>query len=245
MLRHLQKMGKRATAGGWNPGFLTDPNCVALWRFEPDFLLIDSTENENDLLPDYGGGSEDTVNFKEGSGSTFVDEAGTHNQKFYITDGNLSDNFPAKNGTTNRTFSICFWFKPTIWGTAYPLYKGNLRIAGYYTPNADYRRIALYVGGYFIHDSWLLVNNWYHIGITFDGNNGPNYAYRIRIYSDTAGEIVGTDKTGTTTNLLNISADTLQIGKQVTGNLDEFAIFNNKIITPDQFDQIVGGTYGI
>lgn len=250
MLRRHELIAAAGAGGAWNPNLATYPGVKGLWRFEPgaDFLA-DSSENGNTLTPASGGGSEDTVVFKEGLGSVLFNETANHNCRLYISDANLSSGFPTKNGESNKSFSICFWINTWDSLVAHPFYKGNSwRVFTYPTTDATHKRMSWKIydsgGGYsfLIHNSWMGENKWYHVGMTFDGNNGPNFAYRIRIFDYTAGTILGTDKVGTTTHNLYLYNADLSIGYQCDVNMDEVVIFD-EIISTDQIDAIRQGIF--
>jgi len=232
-------------AEGWNPGLLTDPNCVALWNFEDGALVTDS--KGGNTLTNVNGVTADTVNFKQGAASANIVLAS--NQKFTIADANLDSGFPAKSGETNRSFSLLGWVKPTILPNGYEFIckmDGPDSWRAWFYSSKLYFRIYDNAGGFTtINSGFTLpaVDRWYHIATTFDGDNGPNFAYRISIWDDFTGALVGADVTGTMTRVLNCAAGGIEIGDGANGKQDEF-IVRNDVSSVDEITQIRQGIYG-
>jgi hypothetical protein len=96
------------------------------------------------------------------------------------------------------------------------------------------------------HATAMSTGVWYHVGCTFDNSDK---SYRIRVWDDNASTILGSDKTGTATNNINVEDGFLVIGDTwggsplLDGQLDEIVVFKD-ILTADEIDQIRGGTYG-
>ena len=97
-----------AAAGGYNSGFSTDSNCVALYKFESGALTTDSKGGNTLVL---GGGSPvaDAVDYKEGAAC--VDFELGDSDYYTVADGDLDAAFPFKNGGSETAISVCFWVK--------------------------------------------------------------------------------------------------------------------------------------
>jgi len=226
--------------------FSGDGNCVALYKFESGAFVTDSA-GSNDLT-NSNTVQEDSIYYKEGSQSAYFSDA--NDEKFFITDANLDSGFPLKSGETNRSFSICFWVRPTDDTFNHGVIgKHEFNEGGFYLyiPNTLTPTLRIYGSaswGQYSHASALTLEQWYHIGITYDYSDD---SYRIRIWDDTAGSILGSDKTGTaaTTEVTN---NTFYVGmaegtRELDGNLDEVVVFND-VLSTDEIDQIRAGTYG-
>ena len=231
--------------------FTGDANVVALWRFENGALTTDS-KGANTLTNSGVGG--DTTNYKEGLASALFNAV---SDVLYRADADLDAGFPFKSGDTTKKITVCGWFRPTSliafnrWLVSKYRWSDNERSFGIFVDDAS-NAISLSIGynsgaSYeeLNHASTLIVNTWYHFGITFDDSDK---SYRIRIWDDTAGAILGVDKTGTATNNMYAGAAPFAIGKGESDNalsaqVDEIVVFND-ILTAAEIDQIRGGTYG-
>jgi len=233
--------------------FAVDPNCVALWRFEPSKLTLDSKGTNK--LTDINTVDVNTVDFKEGAGSAHMRR--DLGEYLTIPDANLSSGFPFKNGSSNSRVSICFWLKfDSMVPWSYVFSKSLSKKYGFSIAknNLDQLRLLIgYSGGIsaeeLTHDSTLVPGRWYHVGITF---NNVSKAYRIRIWDATASAIVGTDKTGTAVHNVAVDAGAVCLGRSLgldyynynlDGSLDEFVVFND-ILTSTEIDKVRQGTYG-
>jgi hypothetical protein len=234
--------------------FAVDPNCVALWQFEPTKLTVDSIGTNN--LTDVNTVGQSLSDFKQGAAAAKFDYR--YHESLKITDAQLSNKFPLKNGTNNKKISLCFWVKfvtPLSWPCIFAKqnpdtpawsfsvsknYAGKLRIVLGYGGSLQAEEIA--------HDSLIQNGRWYHVAVTFDDATG---AYRIRIWDDTDHVILGTDKAGTTTHKISLNTSEVLLGNAggasrtyfFDGNLDEFAVFND-ILSVADIDKIRQGTYG-
>ena len=233
--------------------FSSDTNCVALWSFENEALKTDSKGSNTLTNGGYGNPSADTVNYKEGSAS--ADFESSSNECLYIQDGNLDAGFPIKNGGTG-VISVCFWIKlESITGQHSIFDKtytggGHSFLIDVLSGTPAFRMHIGYDGGSSLevltHASEISTGIWYHVGMTFDN---ADKSYRIRVWDDNAGSILGSDLTGTATNNMNISAQILHIGAyQQTNNfldglLDELVVFKD-ILSADEIDGIRGGAFG-
>ena len=239
-----------------NNNFDGDVNCKALWNFASGAMTTDS--KGSNTLTDHNSVTEDTTNCKQGLCSANFESGSS--QYFDITDADLDSSFPLKNGGTDKKISICCWIRPESWGV-------YTTIVSKYGNDANTRSFWLYVYGGFVylriskdgagggsletinHASALTVDQWYHIGVIYDV---AAKTVKIRIYDDTAGAILGTDKEHTFTNECYIGIAPFEIGhiasasapRYADGNMDEIVIFND-LLTYDEIDEIRSGTYGI
>lgn len=250
----LEETPTGSTPAGGND-FSTDPNCVALYNFESNATLTTDSVSNNTLCA-INDVECDSSFFKQGAGG--ANFPGTTDY-FTIANELLHEDFPTKNETIpSRTFSVCFWVNPIFQvANAGFVAKDDPGFQSWYVMmrNTTHAvRFSVYEDGggisWFTHDSSLTENKWYHVGITFDGDNGPNFAYRIRIWDDEAGAILGVDKTGTTTTVLLPSDSALYIGtlgespslREHRGFIDEVVFFKD-VLTVDEIDAIRAGTY--
>lgn len=220
--------------------FSADANCKALWRLESGALTVDS-KGGNTLTNQ--GVDEDLVNFKEGACSGFFVRASI--DRMTIADADLDAGFPLKSDAAHTSFSFVGWIKLTATGLyQYILNKYNSSLI-LQVDNANKVTLSLYDGAWraYVHGSALAADTWYHFAVT---HNDADNAYRIRIWDDTAGAILGVDKTGiaVTPNLGNAN---FTLGTSATsafgGNEDEVVAFND-VLSVDEIDAIRAGTYG-
>jgi len=239
-----------ATYGAQGNKFTTDPNCVALWRFESDKLGLDSI-GANHLSNK--GATASTVNFKEGSSAADFEVDDTDYMS--IVDADLSSVYPHKNGTTNRKMSLCFWVKfesfPPNTGHNWLYKKGgdtdklSFLVHAYNSIGVTRLNLAIGTNGgndYYTvyHPSSLQTGVWYHVGITYDD---VTQWYRIRIWDDTAKAILGTDYVGSMLMSMAFTDAPVVIGDSTDALLDEMVVFKD-VLTVDEIDKIRAGTYG-
>ncbi len=254
-----------ATYGGKTPplpmgnNFASDPDCVALWRFEPDALTIDSI-GTNDLMNQ--SVTAETTNYKEGSASAHFRRAANYDERNFLTimDADLAPQFPGKSGTTNKRFSLCFWVKldaipdstnewPLVtkanWGAGTTCYAVTCIGGG---------KIALYVGtgsgtigGKMDSSEALVPGQWYHVAATFDN---ATHTGTLTVWDDAAGALLGPVATNNGFPAMNVNADAFMIGglegmwyKTLPGLMDEVVVFKD-ILTADNLANIRAGTYG-
>lgn len=236
--------------------FSGDSNCKALWRMESGALTTDS--KGTNTLTDNNTVGTDTVNYKEGAASADFEQANA--EWLSITDGNLDSGFPLKGGESNKTILVCFWAKVESFASTYPhlfakyALVGGKRSFAIATNAADEAYIVIgYNSGLsaeiITHASTLVTGRFYHFGVWFDDTDK---GYGIRIWDDTAQEIVGTDKTGTATNNIYVSSTVeLTIGSRAAGSqpydglMDEVVVFDAISADPTaKIDEIRAGTFG-
>lgn len=234
--------------------FSSDGNCKALFRVESGALTTDS-KGTNTLTN--SSMAEDTTDYKEGACSC---EANALTDILYCNDGDLDAGFPFKTGDSTKILSVCGWFRVS----AFPA-SASRHIVGkfgsvpngrswlvYCKKNANWN-LSLGVGynsgnstEEISHASTIATGIWYHFGVTFQDSDK---SYRIRIWDDNAGAILGSDATGTATNNMYVGASCFTIGTGLNsgaclgGERDEIVVFND-VLTTGEIDQIRAGTYG-
>ena len=225
--------------------FSGDATCKALWRFENGALTTDS-KGTNTLTP-AGDPSADLVNFKEGSAAVDLDG----NDRLYITDGNLDSGFPLKSGESNKTFSVCGWYRATSFAATPTFFSkagggsqsmwvvltdtGDLY---FYVWNTEWRAA--------IFPTNLVVNIWYHISCTYDVIDN---SYRISIWDDDAGAPLDADETGTFAGgVIGTGGAEVVIGATATptnyhtGQIDETVVFD-EVLTVGKIAEIRQGIF--
>lgn len=236
--------------------FSTDTDCMAVLNFEPsydDFLI---EEIENGTINKSASISWDETNKKQGYGSAEWQstDSGTVTQP----QADMQTGHPFKIGSTGA-WSICGWIRPNTtgnWNILCSQANGvQANKASFYVryDNNDKLILGISYNGtnwttLLSHASALTVNQWYHVGITFDYAGGEA---RIRIWDDTAGAILGTDITAVpTADMARPSlAEGLIIGLWAgyadywDGNIDEFVVFKRALSNSD-IDKIRAGSFG-
>jgi hypothetical protein len=247
-----------ATYGPAGNNFAADPNCVALWRFERTpggNLDPNDSIGTNTLVVD--GADSDIARYKEGAGSADFEE---HDADYaYIANGDLSDDFPLKNGTANKKISVCMWFRGESFKTQalYAKYDGTVgySFALFITRSGSKHYVSMRIG----HSNGrvqevrtntkmeLAANQWYHVGATFDDGDR---SYRIRVH-DATGDVTAA-AFGPFDNHVSLVNSPVVVGAYTSmgnpvfpydGLIDELAVFNDTL-TADEIDQIRQGAYG-
>jgi hypothetical protein len=235
--------------------FTADPNAVAWWRFEQDDLTGD-TLGFNDLTS--FAITANTTYYKEGAASAYFRPVVTSADQtsLSIVDANLSDEFPGKNGTTNKKFSACFWTYISTLPTG-TNYWGLLSKTNWYDGVSPYGyavtcraggQIALNIGDkQLLHGSNVAAGRWYHITVTFDN---ATHTGTIQIWDATAGAALGTKATKTDFSPMAVSNAGFYVGgmdvlwyRAMRGFMDEVVVFND-ILTDAEIAKIRAGTYG-
>jgi hypothetical protein len=232
--------------------FASDPDCVALWRFEPDKLTVDSISTNT--LTNNNAATVDVTTYKEGVGSASFKR--DYKQFLSITDMDLASGFPLKSGEANKKISVCLWFRLGIethqflWAKADG--TGTSLALMVESAGGDYR---IYVRkgngtGDTYETAWLTSlglapNQWYHVGITY---NDADRSYRIRVYDASADSTL--ERTGVFANAISVNKSDMAIGAlpgssvyYADGLMDELVVFKD-ILTAAEIDKIRQGTYG-
>lgn len=213
-----------ARRAAWNPGFLTDPNCIAWYRYENSLGLHKDSKGGNDWT---NAGASPNGNHKEAATSGHFDK--TPGDWMTILDADLDAGFPFKSGDATKIISMAFWiyFKtlnnaemiPQEWiwakyrydwpaGDGAPrfswrvfvAYEGGIGGDPYLAVNKGYGALgANEEGAYPLLGAarvWLQPARWYHVGITYD--DADTDSLNIRLWDDTAKTLVndGNNATG-------------------------------------------------
>jgi hypothetical protein len=233
--------------------FTGDPNALGLYNMDQaGGILLDSLGGVGDMV-NFGGAVLDVVNFKQGDASgKFVSP-----DALWIQDHLLPADFPLKDGTSNGTFSLSFWFRSNLasmsseWIISKWYSLGNERSFLIFGSGSTISLYMGYNGGSSTDTSasdtstTIVRDRWYHIGITWDDSD---QSWRIRIYdafNDTVGETTGTNSNGPS----NPDGGSWTVGGNpdtsgfFDGWLDEVVIFKD-VLTADEIDEIREGTYG-
>lgn len=242
--------------------FTGDANCVGLYTMDDtpwrhSFTdCLDGTANGNDLI--VYNITQDTMedHFKEGSAGAYSN--GATLRMLYNSEGTLSSNFPGKSGTTNRTFSVCAWVRPSSVTASYSYIASKWYAGGWarcwsvllVKDGVNCRpEISIGYSGGSMVESFMDANTalvpftWYHIGATYDGTTK---AWRIRVWKETGPTL--TESHGTGAQTMNVESSYFSIfGRQdgtscLNGYLDEVVVFND-VLTAAEIDQIRQGTY--
>jgi len=218
--------------------FSNDPNCVALYRFESGELTTDS--KGTNTLTNVGVSEESTI-IKEGSCSAFFVAA--QNDKMYCADADLSNDFPGKYGTANKSFSFCFWFK-TGSGQQIFIDKGSYLLGLLADKFILYLKTGELTSYTVTHTGTIVISQWYHVGVTYDGSTDE---VRIRIWDDTEQEILASDKVETAEEYALYENDfslgwSIDVGYELSGFLDELVVFDD-VLTVEEIDEIRNGIY--
>jgi len=229
--------------------FLTDPNCVALFKLDDGALTVDSIGGNT--LTNNNTVASDTTNEKEGDGC--ADFESTSSQSLTIADGDLDLGFPGKSGGTQGTFSVCFWVK-------FESLAAGRAIVGKHVNTFGHRGWCVIVGAssliciykgilagtaevYAAYGSAVTTGRWYHVGATF---NNDDFSYRIRIWDDTASALLDDDATGNFASAMPMGDATFGLGACRSafhdGLIDEVAVFKD-VLTADEIDLIRQGNY--
>jgi hypothetical protein len=227
----------------------------------PGVLLLDQLGG-NDLTNDTSapGAQWSTVTYKEAAMS--ADTTGNViDDLHFVAEVGMDADFPGKSSGSQKNYSIGAWFyfttlptsgnKMGLWAQWHTLGWESYRCYAHHDgTDASIRLEHSLAGGdeNDTHASALQTGRWYHITVTYDDSD---YSYRIRIWDDTAGAILGSDKTGTFSGVYSTYAGngfvtgtiTNNGGSQLVGYFDEMFVFNDELTT-DEIDQIRGGTFG-
>jgi photosystem II stability/assembly factor-like uncharacterized protein len=238
--------------------FVNDPNCHLLLNLEPGDLVTDS-RLANDFVN--SGVASDETNFKQGTGSGLWVSSETDYMD--ALDSSLSANFPLKSSDTIKVICILGWIRMTIlptgtdsgdfvtkWNPTDKTIITRLRASG---GNVTAQMLLGYNGGATTetltsHGSNLAVDTFYFVAFAYD-NSDKSYVIAVR---DAAGDLLGTDITGTATldgNKLSVSTQPFRIGahnpvptSRFDGQMDEVVILD-RIPTADEITLMAKGTY--
>ena len=195
--------------GYWHKGatdaLAREPECVALWRFEPSALLLDSADSNN--LTGYGTYSSRTSTYKEGIGCVDIERNGLVDPGYLVLpEAVASSDMPFKYGTSNKIMSITFWIRLESFislGRYYSIFsKQSKSVVGIYRPGMKfwlYRYDATHfqprldfvsdlgiqeINSFSFNVVSLYAAQWYHMCLRVDGNNG---SASMIVYNDGSG----------------------------------------------------------
>jgi len=249
-----------ATYGPGGNNFASDPNCVALWRFEPGELTTDSIGTNTLSLE----GTPDTheTDFREGAAS-----ANTASGYLFIDDADLDAKFPLKSGVKNKSFTVVFWIKipsavsvsqtngDIIYGKGGAPGKYSLNIGVCEPSGPGTGRVVVNIGeqggtghaAIQVTDLTIQREHWYHVAVSYEYHDIPeNGSVKVHVYDNASSAFVEKVATAPT---INISDGRINLGAyrytdhRYHGLVDELVVFND-ILTADEIDQIRQGTYG-
>jgi len=195
----------------------------------------------------------DSGDKKEGTHS--IDLENSSAQYCEIADADLDAGFPGKNGTSEQSFSVCFWAKfETVYAYERIIGKwtnGSIRSWGAVLSDANKVMFFIGYGGgtsytAITFNTAVTTGRWYHIALTYDASTN---SMKIRIWDDTAGALLDSNATGTAGGDMQSTTGPLQIGREPStssylydGKFDETPFFND-VLTDDEIDQIRQGIY--
>lgn len=232
--------------------FSGDSDFMCEWKFDDSALTVDSL-GTNTLAVNIGSPSADTTNFKEGDAS--ID--GDSSNRMIITDGDLDADFPLKNGVS-PVFTVLFWAKSpsSLVGTDCLFAKEWFNAYSWKINHSTTNGITMFISPAFPtwegleHGSAWSTSQWYFVGASYDaGDKG----WRIRVWDDTAGSILGgSTTTGTSTNAL-VSSTAIILTHSAAGDgewegtngarLDDI-IWCKRVLTDSEIDKVRAGTFG-
>lgn len=223
--------------------FSVDPRIIEVWRFENNLL---AEKNGNDLS---GSGAYESVSPLEGAYSLDCEST-----SLFRTDGDLSADFPLKNGDSVKKISLSFWIKPESLpslGVIFTKFSSTASRRTIYisTTSGGDLKIAIYYNSGSSVEEWTAVSGLfvagrkYHVGIAIDGLNKTGL---VRVYDEYSG--VANTYTHDFTNEMHISDGYLYIGGNVylgyyDGLLDEMVVAD-ELLSATEFDQIRQGIFG-
>jgi hypothetical protein len=247
-------VGTYGTSGN---SFASDPNCVAVWRFEDGELTTDSVGSNT--LAAQNTPVADTSDFKEGEAS--LDTTGGY---LSIGDSDLSEDFPLRSNDPDKNITVTFWMNASqgnsimpgsiIFGKGGEPGKYTLAIGFYESAGAGTGRLRASIGvlGGTTHEiltnasKVLQRNQWYHVAVSYK-NQTTNGAVRMRIYDPSDDSVEATSVWSS--QPINLSKSNVTIGayrysaNRYYGLIDELAVFND-ILTDVEIDKIRQGNYG-
>lgn len=241
-------LGKNYTDGD----SVSNPAPVSRYLFESGALTTDSV-GTNTLTSNGDPAASST--HKEGSYSVDLDGAGDY---YSIADASLTADFPLKSGTTNKKGTFCFWFlsdneaEVHYFMAKYLAATNGRSLAITLQWGTEPDPIAIFMGynngdssELLTHASDIVANQWYHVAFSWDD---ADRSYRLRIWDDTAGAILGSDITGNYSNAIYLTTQPFTIGaradgdREVNGLMDDVWVFD-EVLTTTQTDAIRAGTY--
>ena len=236
--------------------FSGDPNCVAVWRFEDSPGFTSDSKGTN-TLTNSGADIETTTVYEGTQAASFVLASTDY---MTIADADQDAGFPWRHDdgvNIEKSFSICFriYINSLPFQYLFSKYKttGNLRVFAVIISVEDKLQI---ISGYNSGASWEVSDNfgtvfqtgrWYSVGVTYDASD---YSYRMRIYDHTADALLNTDTTGVFSQAIDERDVGFYIGERADEGsntdsiIDEVVVFND-VLTVNEIDAFIAGTYGV
>ena len=236
--------------------FSGDPRVQAIWNFESGALTTDDSGNGNTLTLGAAGAAptEDTGDYKQGS--CCIDFESSSSQYAYITDANLSSNFPLKNGDGGKRITVCCWVKFESLASAnrwiWSKYDTNGKRSLGLCVHSSYG-FTIYVGynsgnsdNYWRTGFIPKLDTWYHVTLWSDGGTTSNW---LRIYDGDQGGVIFFDRAWQ--QYTNVEDSNWVIGARWStsaptefhdGKIDELVVFND-FLSESEMDAIIAGTY--
>ena len=202
--------------------FSGDGTYKLLYNLESGALTTDSIGSNT--LTDEGGVTANTTDYKQGSASGDFESGSA--QCLYCADGDLDSGVPLKSGESNNALMDAFWCQ-------FESIPADISLMAKYDHWNDERTFRVkvestddelhlvigYNSGASFEDNGgfgtsFVTGRFYHIGIDFDGSDG---SYRVRIWDDTAGALLGSDDTGTFSNSIYLGDAPWGVGSHVEG----------------------------
>jgi hypothetical protein len=235
--------------------FASDPDCVALWRFETVATLRADSIGSNTL--ENHGVTVEATDPREGAGC--ANFRISDSDWMIIDDADLSPNFPAKSGDATPDMSICFWMKPRTFpfgSTMICKYlvatddrswrllldgavNGNLKVALGTSDGDNFKEY-----NFNAPEQQLVKNRWYHVAFTY---KDADRSYHVRVWDGTTAVLVY-DATGIATSHMAVTDAPVVLGsapllsEYYDGLLDEVVVFSD-VLTTAEIDQIRQGIY--
>lgn len=169
-----------------------------------------------------------------------------------LVDYGSASNLSFGNSTTDSPFSISCWFKlQTVGATKWLVTKRLIA-----SSSASKYEYLLFVGssgavGFQLYDansvvrrarqssaSIISADTWYNLVGTYNGVGGTNADLGIKIYLNGL-RVDNTSNNNNTYVAMHDTSESLKIGQETDGNVDEVAVFNSELSQPD-IDAIYG-----
>lgn len=219
-----------------------DSNCVSRWRFETGGALTYDSIGSNTL------NNVDVVShgsiYREGSYSADFNGSSAY---LYLTDANLSSDFPVKSGKIGSEFTLLTWlyldgtstgyiiFKEDVW----EIYLSTTYISCGFCDAINYGYVDVPTATLTIT---LASATWYHLAFRIYGKNSR---VDLRAFNATSSAIITDSYTSTSSikGYLRTKSTDFRVGStSFDGKLDEMIIFNG-LLSDNAIDSIRTGTY--
>lgn len=235
--------------------FAGNNHFITRFRFEANAVEVDSIGTCNMNVS--GNFIHNNTFVKEGNSCGYASSGNTFLQK---SDNDLPDNFPFKNGSSNKSCFISFWVRlPTLGGDSryfFSKYQVNNGHRSFAIRMATNNTVAVLIGynngnnvdsASLKHDNTLTANNNYHIQVWF---NDTSHSGKIRIYQDGVGYLNGTKTANNLPSIftgpqeLCINAQSNTHGDSIAGYYDDLVIADTDQVSEAEADLIRDDAYG-